>query len=301
MRKKEAIKGNPKQQDVLSLINERQATMSRGQRQIALYILNHYDRVGFMTASKLGAVVGVSESTVVRFAFELGYDGYPGLQRALQEIIRNRLTTVQRIEVANEQIGTGEVLDKVLNLDIDRIRRTLEETDRSTFKGAVDSILQANTIYIIGARSSASLARFLDYYFRLMFPTVKLVDAASTGEVFEQIMRIDEHDVIIGFSFPRYSKRTSSALHFAKQNGAKVIAITDSISSPLVRSADYFLQARSDMASFVDSMVAPLSLINALIVAIGLKKQDEMKKTFDRLEQIWDAYDVFDKSGGSNG
>ena len=157
------------------------------------------------------------------------------------------------------------------------------------------------TPFTSSARAARRLGAFLDYYFRLMFPTVKLVDAASTGEVFEQIMRIDEHDVIIGFSFPRYSKRTSSALHFAKQNGAKVIAITDSISSPLVRSADYFLQARSDMASFVDSMVAPLSLINALIVAIGLKKQDEMKKTFDRLEQIWDAYDVFDKSGGTNG
>lgn len=289
--------GKLMQTDILTAISEKQPKLSKGQKLIAEYILNHYDRAAFMTASKLGTVVGVSESTVVRFAFELGYDGYPGLQKTLQEMIRNRLTSVQRIEVANEQIGTGEVLDKVLNLDIERIRRTLEETDRVTFKGAVESLLKARVIYILGARSASPIARFLAFYFQLIFPNVRLVDAASTGEVFEQVLRIDERDVIIGISFPRYSKRTSTALHFAKEHKATVIAITDSASSPLVKYADFFLQARSDMASFVDSLVAPLSLVNALIVAVGLKKSEDLKETFDSLEKIWDAYDVYEKSG----
>lgn len=285
------------QHDILTIISDKQASLSKGHKLIAVYILNHYDRAAFMTASKLGQVVGVSESTVVRFAFELGYDGYPGLQKSLQEMIRNRLTAVQRIEVASEQIGTEEILDKVLNLDIERIRRTLEETNRDAFAGAVDSILNARCIYVLGTRSAATIARFLTFYFQLIFPNVRLIDASGRGEVFEQIMRIDSRDVMIGISFPRYSKRTSLAMHFAKEHGAKVIALTDSASSPLVKYADYFLQARSDMASFVDSLVAPLSLVNALIVAVGLKKSDDLKDTFDKLENIWDAYDVYEKTG----
>lgn len=282
--------------DILAVIPEKMSSLSKGQKLIANYILNHYDKAAFMTASKLGKIVGVSESTVVRFAFELGYDGYPKLQKALQEMIRNRLTTVQRLEVANEQIGSEEILDKVLNLDIEKIRKTLEETSRSDFEGAVNSILEAKNIYILGSRSAATLARFLSYYFTLMFPNVRLVHTTSSSEMFEQIMRVGENDIMIGISFPRYSKKTVSALNYAKGNGAKVIAITDSASSPLVREADYFLQARSDMVSFADSLVAPLSLINALIVALGLKKADELKQTFDHLETIWDQYDVYEKA-----
>lgn len=283
-------------QDILAAIPGKMPTLSKGQKLIANYILNHYEKAAFMTASKLGQIVGVSESTVVRFAFELGYDGYPGLQKALQEMIRNRLTTVQRLEVANEQIGSEEILDKVLNLDIEKIRKTLEETSRTDFDGAVNSILKANHIYILGSRSAATLARFISYYFTLMFENVKLVHTTSSSEMFEQIMRVGENDIMIGISFPRYSKKTVSALNFAKNNGAKVIAITDSASSPLVKEADYFLQARSDMASFVDSLVAPLSLINALVVAVGLKKSEELKQVFDKLENIWDKYDVYEKA-----
>jgi DNA-binding MurR/RpiR family transcriptional regulator len=285
--------------DILHEISQKMEKLSKGQKLIGNYILNHYDKAAFMTASKLGDIVGVSESTVVRFAFELGYDGYPKLQSSLQEMIRNRLTAVQRIEVANERIGTEEVLDKVLNLDIDKIRRTLEETSRDDFHGAVNSIVKARTIYILGSRSAATLASFLAFYFNLIFSNIKLVQTASAGEMFEQILRISEEDIMIGISFPRYSKKTVNALKFARKSGAKVIAITDSVSSPLVQESDYFLQARSDMASFVDSLVAPLSLLNALIVAVGLKKSDELKQTFDKLETIWDEYDVYEKSNTS--
>ncbi len=281
--------------DILSIISKRVDKLSKGQKRIAQYVTEHYDKAAFMTASKLGEIVGISESTVVRFAFELGYDGYPGLQKALQEMIRNRLTAVQRIEVASEQIGNEEVLDKVLNLDIEKIRHTLEETSRRHFNGAVESIANARNIYILGSRSAATLARFLAYYFNLMFANVKLVHTTSTGEIFEQIMRVNAQDVMIGISFPRYSKRTAIALNFAHHKGAKVIAITDSVSSPLVKESDYFLQARSDMASFVDSLVAPLSLINALIVAVGLKKTGEITQTFQQLESIWDEYEIYEK------
>lgn len=282
--------------DILSMISHKVDQLSKGQKLIARYILDHYDKAAFMTASKLGIIVGVSESTVVRFAFELGYDGYPGLQKALQEMIRNRLTAVQRIEVANEQLGTEEILDKVLNLDIEKIRKTLEETSREDFNGAVTSIAAARNIYILGSRSAAALARFMSFYFSLMFQNVKLVHTTSQGEMFEQILRVNENDIMIGISFPRYSKQTAMALHFGRTNGAKIIAITDSPSSPLVRESDFFLQARSDMASFVDSLVAPLSLINALVVAVGLNKTEEIKTTFDRLESIWDEYEVYEKA-----
>jgi DNA-binding MurR/RpiR family transcriptional regulator len=280
---------------ILSEIQHRMKDFSKGQKNIAQYILEHYEKAAYMTASKLGNAAQVSESTVVRFAFELGYEGYPELQQDLQEMIKNKLTAVQRIDVASDQIGQSDILDKVLNIDIDRIKKTIEETSREAFNGAVDSILQAKTIYILGARSALILARFLALYFNIIFDQVRLVDTTSSTEMFEQIMRISEDDIIIGLSFPRYSKRSAKALEFASSRGAKVIAITDSPASPIAEHADYFLQARSDMASFVDSLVAPLSLIDALIVAVGVKKQEELKEIFENLEEIWDEYDVYEK------
>ena len=282
--------------NILAEIERRMPEFSKGQRSIAAYILSHYDKAVYMTASKLGAAANVSESTVVRFAFEMGFEGYPELQDALKEMIKSKLTAVQRIRVADEQLGGTDILNKVMNADIDKIRRTMEETSRADFEGAVDSIVSAKTIYIIGARSALVLARFMNLYFNIIFENVRLIDTTSSTEMFEQIMRIGEGDVIIGLSFPRYSKRSAKALSFAYKNGAKVISITDSRSSPIAEMADYFLQARSDMASFVDSLVAPLSLINALTVAVGLRKKEELTRTFERLESIWDEYDVYQKA-----
>lgn len=283
------------EKDLLECIQNQLHEFSKGQKLIANYILDHYDKAAFMTAAKLGATVGVSESTVVRFATEIGYDGYPGLQRALHEMIRNRLTTVQRIQVTDEQIGQNDVLDKVLNMDIEKIRKTLEETSREDFERAVDAIVGAKNLYIIGNRSAATLARFMSFYFNLIFDHVRLVHTTSTSEMFEQIMRIGPKDVIIGVSFPRYSTNTVKAFRYAKDMGGTVVAVTDSMKSPLAEKADCVLLARSDMMSFVDSLVAPLSLINALIVAVGIKKREEASATFQRLESIWDKYDVYAK------
>lgn len=282
--------------DLFQLINERVPELSKGHKLIAKYILEHYDKAAFMTASRLGKTVNVSESTVVRFATELGFDGYPGLQKALSELMRNKLTAVQRIEVTSDRMGEDDVLEKVLNTDVDKIRRTLEETSKEDFKNAVQRIISARTIYIIGSRSSASLASFLSYYFNLIFPNVKLVQTASRSELFEQIMRISSDDVMIGISFPRYSKQTVTAFRYARSNNAGLVAITDSASSPLVQYADDILLARSDMASFVDSLVAPLSLINALIVGVSIKNRSEVSQTLERLESIWDEYEVYEKN-----
>lgn len=284
------------EKDLFSLINEKLPSLSKGHKLIANYILSHYDKAAFMTAQKLGKTVGVSESTVVRFASELGYDGYPSLQRGLQELMRNKLTAVQRIEVTSDLMSGDNVLERVLNLDIDKIRRTLEETSREDFNKAVDMILSCNTIYIMGTRSAASIASFLSYYLGLIFPHVKLVQSTTTSELFEKIMRIDNKDIMIGISFPRYSKQTVKALKYAKNNGANVIAITDSKASPIAKYADSLLLARSDMASFVDSLVAPLSLINALIVAVSIRNIDRVSQTFEKLEQVWEEYDVYAKS-----
>lgn len=281
--------------ELLIKINERMGSLSKGHRLIAGYILEHYDKAAFMTAAKLGNTVGVSESTVVRFASEIGYDGYPMLQRALQEMIRNKLTSVQRIQLANEQMSQQDVLDIVLGQDIDRIRRTLEETSRADFQKSVDAIVSARTIYIIGAKSASILANFLFYYFNIIFQNVKLVPVSSSSEMYEQLIRLSEEDVLIGISFPRYSKRTIEAFRYASDNGGTVIAITDSPESPLAEVADCTLLARSDMASFADSLVAPLSLVNALIAAIGLKRNDQICEIFGRLENIWEEYNVYEK------
>ena len=281
--------------DLITKIQSELPGFSKGQKQIARFILEHYDKAAFMTASRLGVTVGVSESTVVRFATELGYDGYPHLQRALQEMIRNKLTSVQRMEVAGDRMGGRDVLQTVLHADTDMIRVTLDEIDRGAFQGAVDALMGAKRIYILGVRSSSALASFLGFYFNLLFENVTLVHTNSVSEIFEQVLRVGPGDVLFGISFPRYSKRTLSAMKYARDRGARVIALTDSQLSPLARVADHVLLARSDMASFVDSLVAPLSVINALIVAVGMSRRDEIEQTFNKLERIWEEYDVYEK------
>lgn len=281
--------------DLITKIQSELPGFSKGQKQIARFILEHYDKAAFMTASRLGVTVGVSESTVVRFATELGYDGYPHLQRALQEMIRNKLTSVQRMEVAGDRMGGRDVLQTVLHADTDMIRVTLDEIDRDAFQGAVDALMGAKRIYILGVRSSSALASFLGFYFNLLFENVTLVHTNSVSEIFEQVLRVGPGDVLFGISFPRYSKRTLSAMKYARDRGARVIALTDSQLSPLAHVADHVLLARSDMASFVDSLVAPLSVINALIVAVGMSRRDEIEQTFNKLERIWEEYDVYEK------
>lgn len=281
---------------LLSRIDNMMPKLSKGQKLIAQYIEEHYDKAAFMTAYKLGVTVGVSESTVVRFATEIGYDGYPKLQKAMQEMIRDKLTSVQRIEVTCNRIGQDSVLDTVLNQDIDKIRRTIEETSHEDFKNAVNAIVKAKKIYVFAVRSSSALASFLGYYFELIFGNVQIVSTNSKTQIYEKIFRISKDDVIIGISFPRYSKSAVEAMQFASDRGANVIAITDSMISPLVEPADQVLLARSDMASVVDSLVAPLSMINAIIVATVIAKKDDVINTFQRLEKFWDEYDVYAKT-----
>ena len=281
--------------DILAVIQSNMGAFSKGQKLIANFILNSYDKAAFMTASRLGKTVNVSESTVVRFAAELGYDGYPAMQKALQEMIRNKLTAVQRIEVSNDRIGNHDILSMVLQSDIEKIRMTLEEADREAFGRTVDTILDAKRIYILGVRSAAAIASFLGFYFNLIFENVTLVNTTSASEIFEQLLRVKRGDVVIGVSFPRYSKRTVKAMEFAHDRGASVVAITDSVTSPLAAIADHALLAKSDMASFVDSLVAPLSMVNALIVAVSRRKNSDLAQIFGELERIWDEYDVYEK------
>lgn len=281
--------------DILTIIRENMGTFSKGQKKIAGFILESYDKAAFMTASRLGKRVGVSESTVVRFASELGYDGYPDMQRSLQKMIRNRLTTIQRIEVTNDRLGDQDLLSMVIQSDMEKLRVTLEELDRESFDRTVAAIVSARKIYIIGVRSSAAIAAFLHFYCNLIFENVVLVSANTASEVFESLLRVGEGDVVIGVSFPRYSSRTVQAMSFARDRGAATIAITDGEASPLASISTYNLMARSDMASFVDSLVAPLSLVNALLVAVSQRKNDELARTFQTLEGIWDEYGVYEK------
>ncbi len=284
--------------NLLAEIEARMPSFSKGQKLISAYILEHYDKAAYMTASKLGNIVHVSESTVVRFAIELGFSGYPEFQHALQEIVRTKLTSFQRIEVTNNLIGDGDVLSKVLLGDADKIKHTLEDIDRGAFEDAVEHIVAARDIYILGVRASSSLAGFLAHGLRMIFDNVKFVQTTSGSEMFEQIMNIKPEDVMIAISFPRYSKRIIHAVNFAHNAGADVIAITDSPASPIAPNANQVLTARSDMASFADSLVAPLSIINAIIVAVSRKKQDDLKIRLRQLEEIWDEYDVYDKTQG---
>ena len=281
--------------DLLKRIETALPKLSKGHKLVASFILEHYDKAAYMTAAKLGMEVGISESTVVRFADELGFEGYPELQHSLREIVRNKLTTLQRIEITNDRIGNNDILGKVVNSDMEKIRRTLDKINPDHFNSAVDAIVSAENIYILGMRSSSSLATFMSFYFNLIFDNVRHVGSSGGSEIFERIMRITNRDVMIGISFPRYSKRCINAVQYAKSQGAHIVALTDSNISPIAELADSLLLAESDMASFVDSLVAPLSIINAIIVAAGMKKKDDVSNTFKRLEEIWDEYDVYQK------
>jgi DNA-binding MurR/RpiR family transcriptional regulator len=278
-------------EDLIYKINDAYKKMSKGQKLIAEYILNNYDKAAFMTASKLGNKVGVSESTVVRFANVLGYDGYPKLQKALQELIRNKLTIVQRIEMSSD-LEQSMVLKSVLKADMNNIRLTIDETNNQIFDKVINSIFKARNIYIMGLRSSAPLAQFMGYYLNFVFSNVTIV-TSGVSDIFEQLIHIGSEDLLIGISFPRYASRTIEAMSFCKSRCAETVALTDTLLSPLTAYADYTLLARSNMASFADSLVAPLSLINALIVAIGLRKKAELSAKFEALEKIWDKYHVY--------
>ena len=281
--------------DIIASIESMRQGFSKGQNRIARYILENTDKAAFMTAAKLGQKADVSESTVVRFALELGFEGYPEMRRALQEMIRNRLTSVQRIEVAKTVIGSRDTLAAILNSDMDNILRTQNELDRAQFDAAVEALLNARHIYILGTRTSAALSMFMGFYFNLLFENVKVLYENTAGEIFEQILRIGEGDVFVGISYPRYSKRTVSAVRFAKERGATVLALTDAETSPIAAGADICLLARSDMVSFVDSLVAPLSLINALIVAVSERKPG-VAGIFSELEKVWNDHGVYEKN-----
>ena len=284
--------------DLIEKIRIMLPELSKGHRAIGTYIIDHCETASYMTATKLGTVVGVSESTVVRFAIELGFKGYPEFRHSLQSYIKNKLTSMQRIAVSEDMIGEADIVSKVMLADIENLRLSADAIDRGIFEKTVEAICSAERIYVTGCRASSMLSWFMTYYLNLVLPNVTNVKAASSDEMFQEIIRISDNDVMIGISFPRYSHRTKTALEFAKNRGAKVISITDCENSPLVQYSDYSLFAKSDMASFVDSLIAPLSVINALIVAIGRKKKDSLAATFKDLEDIWEEYEVYEKPKG---
>jgi DNA-binding MurR/RpiR family transcriptional regulator len=282
-------------QDVLFLIESKRSSMSKGQRRIADYIATEYDKAAFMTAAKMGKTVDVSESTVVRFAVSLGFEGYPEMQKAMQEMVLNRLTSVQRLEVANDRIGDHDVLSAVLQSDMDKLRRTEETLDRAAFQKAVDAIVDARRVFILGVRSTAPLAQFLGYYLRYLSDSVHIVTASGAGAMFEQIVGVNADDAVIAFSFPRYSSTTVKGAQYCRSAGATVIGITDSMISPLAENCDHVLLAKSDMLSLVDSLVAPLSLVNALIVGVSQRREKELARRLGALESIWEDYNVYEK------
>lgn len=283
------------QQDILTALQSNRHKFSKGQKAIAAYITECYDKAAFMTANRLGKTVGVSESTVVRFAMELGFDGFPAMQKAMQEMVVNRLTSVQRIEVTNDRIGNQDVLSTVIQADIEKLRQTAEIISRQDFMAAVEAILRARRVYIVGVRSTAPLANFLGYYLSQMLDTVRIVTNSGTSAVFEQVISADHTDVVIAFSFPRYSTSTAQAAGYCRSKGVTVIGVTDSAASPLGRNCDHILLAKSDMISLVDSLAAPLSIVNALLVAIASRREEEMASRFGELEKVWEKYNVYEK------
>lgn len=282
-------------EDILAVLEEKGPTFSKGQRRIAGYINESYDKAAFMTASRLGKTVGVSESTVVRFAVELGFDGYPEMQKAMQEMVMNRLTSVQRIEVANDRIGNQDILTKVLQADADKLRQTSETISRDSFQCAVNVILKARRIYLLGVRSAAPLANFAGYYMNYMFEDIRVITVSGAGEMFENLVGITPDDVVIAFSFPRYSSATLKAAQYCRGVGATVIGITNSRLSPLAANSDFVLLAKSDMVSLVDSLVAPLSVVNALLVALASAREKEVQNSLGTLERVWEEYNIYEK------
>ncbi len=281
--------------NTLSLIRSSMGAMSKGQRRISEYILTHYEKAAYMTASKLGEAAGVSESTVVRFAGELGFEGYPEFQASLRESVRSMLTSVQRIEMTDEMIGDGDVLERTLSADMARIKMTVESNSPESFEAAIECISGAKNIYVAGARASSMLSDMLASNLNLIYANIHHVDSSSESSVLENLIRIGEGDLLIAITFPRYSKRIIKAVTFAKNRGARILGITDSMNSPIAAVSDYLLFAKSDMASFVDSLVAPLSLVNAIIVAISRRNKDELAATFDKLESVWAESEVYEK------
>lgn len=281
--------------DVIRAIKNANGSFSKSQKIIAAYIMENSEKAAYMTAARLSEKTGVSESTVVRFACELGFDGYPALQRELQSFVKSKLTSVQRMELAYEKIGSRDILDSILKSDIGYIEKTMERIDRAQFERAAEAISSAKKVYVTGVRSSAALAEFAAFYLHLIFDNVCLIKTTGGDDLFEQILNVGKGDVVIGISFPRYSKNTIKALRYAKNNGATVIGITDSIDSPVVTESELCLIAESDATSFVDSLTAPLSVINALIVAVGMSNREKMQQNLEKLEQIWDEYEVYDK------
>ncbi len=280
---------------VLQTIRAGMDSFSKGQKRIAAFILDNYDRAAFMTAAKLGETASVSESTVVRFAAQLGYDGYPDMQKALQELIRGRLTSIQRIQVSRDQMTGSDILGSVMQRDMNSIHDVIERLDREEFERVVDKLLHAKHIYILGVRSSSFLAGYLNFYLHLIFKNVTLVQSSAAGEIYEQLVHIGQGDVLVSISFPRYSKMAIHAVEFACQRGGDVVAVTDSPMSPMYKMASASLLASSDMISFVDSMAAPLSLLNALILAVGQQRRDDLSATLAEMEQVWSKYSIFGK------
>lgn len=281
--------------DVIKCIQLNFNSLSKGQKLIASYINNHYEKAAFMTASKLGDTVGVSESTVVRFAMVLGFEGYPSLQKALQQLIKSKLTTVQRLTMDENLSDTSILLKKTLTSDIDNIRVTLDEIDFETFSKVIDAICGAKRIYILGLRSSSALAEYLGFYLNMILDNVNVV-TYGMSDIFEQLLKVNEKDLLIGISYPRYSRKTLEALKYVKKQNCKVVGITDSLISPISSLSDYTLVAKSNMASFVDSLVAPMSIINTIIVAIGMREKAEITNYFTKLENIWQEFNVYDST-----
>lgn len=281
--------------DFMTLLQNAAESFSKGQRRIAQYMIEEYDKAAFMTAAKLGKTVGVSESTVVRFAVSLGFDGYPAMQKAMQEMVLNRLTSVQRLEVATDRMGDQDIVSMVLQSDMDKLRRTEETLNREDFQRAVDAIVAAKRVFIMGVRSTSPLANFLGYYLRYLSDNVQIVTASGSSEMFERIVGVNADDAVIAFSFPRYSTATVKGARYCASAGATVIGLTDSKLSPLAQECDIVLLAKSDMVSLVDSLVAPLSVVNALIVGVTARRSVELARRLDALENIWSDYDVYEK------
>lgn len=279
--------------DVFNLIRSEYDNFSKGHKKIADFIMKNYDKCAFMTASKMGEEANVSESTVVRFSYALGYDGYPQLQKDLQEVIKNQLTIIQRAKMSFDNIDEYKIFENVLKNDTHNIKQTLGRIDPNSFRKLVNDIVDCKgNIYIVGLRTSTSLSEYLAYYLELMLDNIRLIRYSYT-DVFEQIVDVKKNDLVIGISFPRYTSRTYDILNYAKKQGVNIVAITDSKQSPIGEIADNVIIAVNNMTSIVDSLVAPLSVINALIVAVGSKKKEEVKNKFEHYEKLWKMQSIF--------